>query len=65
VIRIQLSDREANRLEQAFLQATDRKFHDRLQIIRLAPRGRPHQDIAADRGITPRPVQWLTRSAAG
>jgi transposase len=60
VIRIQLSDREANRLEQAFLQATDRKFHDRLQIIRLAHRGRPHQDIAADLGITPRTVQrWL------
>jgi transposase len=62
VIRIQLSDREAGQLEQAFLQATDRKFHDRLQIIRLAHRGRPHQDIAADLGITPRTVQnWLNR----
>ena len=60
MIRIQLSDREANRLEQVFLQATDRKVRDRLQIIRLAHRGRPHQDIAADLGITPRTVQrWL------
>jgi transposase len=60
VIRIQLSVREANRLEQAFLQTTDRKFHDRLQIVRLAHRDRPHQDIAADLGITPRTVQrWL------
>ena len=60
MIRIQLSDREADRLEQAFLQATDRKFRDRLQIVRLAHRGRPHQDIAADLGITPRTVQrWL------
>ena len=60
MIRINLSDRDANRLEQAFLQATDRKFRDRLQIIRLAHRGRPHQDIAADLGITPRTVQrWL------
>jgi transposase len=60
VIRINLSDRDANRLEQAFLQATDRKFRDRLQIIRLAHRGRPHQDIAADLGTTPRTVQrWL------
>jgi transposase len=60
VIRIQLSDREAGHLKQAFLQATDRKSHDRLQIIRLAHRGRPHQDIAADLGITPRTVQsWL------
>jgi transposase len=60
VIRIHLSDREAGRLEQAFLQATDRKFHDRLQIVRLAHRGRKHQDIAADLGLTPRTVQrWL------
>jgi transposase len=60
VIRIHLSDREAGRLEQAFLQTPDRKFRDRLQIIRLAHRGRPHQDIAADLGITPRTVQrWL------
>jgi transposase len=60
VIRIQLPDAEAQRLEQAFRQATDRKLRDRLQIIRLAHRGRPHQDIAADLGITPRTVQrWL------
>jgi transposase len=60
VIRIQLSDRDADRLEQAFLQTTDRKRRDRPQIIRLAHRGRPHQDIAADLGITPRTVRnWL------
>lgn len=60
MIRIQLTDAEARRLEQAFLQATDRKLRDRLQIVRLAHRGRPHQDIAADLGTTPRTVQrWL------
>src|SRR3954454_6482274 len=60
VIRIRLTDAEARRLEQAFLQATDRKLRDRLQIVRLAHRGRKHQDIAADLGITPRTVQrWL------
>ena len=60
MIRIQLTDAEARRLEQAFLQTTDRKLRDRLQIVRLAHRGRPHQDIAADLGITPRSVQrWL------
>jgi transposase len=60
VIRIQLIDAEAERLEQAFLQATDRKLRDRLQIVRLAHRGRPHKDVAADLGITPRTVQrWL------
>lgn len=60
MIRINLTDVEARRLEQAFLQATDRKLRDRLQIVRLAHRGRPHRDIAADLGITPRTVQnWL------
>jgi transposase len=62
VIRIHLPEADAQALEQAFRQATDRKFRDRLQIVRLASRGRPHQDIAADLGITPRTVQrWLNR----
>src|SRR3954447_12580303 len=60
MIRIKLTDPDARRLEQAFLQASDRKLRDRLQIVRLAHRGRPHQEIAADLGITPRTVQaWL------
>lgn len=60
MIHIHLSDREADRLEQAFLQTTERKLHDRLRIVRLAHRGRPHQEIAADLGTTPRTVQrWL------
>ncbi len=57
MIRIHLSDREAGRLEQAFLQATDRKLRDRLQIVRLAHRGRKHPDIAADLGVTPAAVR--------
>jgi transposase len=60
VIRIRLTDAEAQHLERAFRQATDRKLLDRLQIVRLAHRGRKHNDIAADLGITPRTVQrWL------
>jgi transposase len=66
VIRIQLTDAEAESLERAFRQATDRKLLDRLQIIRLAHRGRKHQDIAADLGITPRTVQrWLNAYLEG
>ncbi len=66
MIRIQLTDAEARRLEQAFRQATDRKLLDRLQIVRLAHRGRKHQDIAADLGITPRTVQrWLNAYLEG
>jgi transposase len=62
VIRIRLPEAEVQELEQAFRQATDRELRDRLQIIRLAHRGRPHQDIAADLAITPRTVQrWLNR----
>src|SRR5262249_54517501 len=62
VIRIQVPEAQAQAVEQAFRQATVRKSRDRLQIIRLAHRGRPHQDIASDLGITPRTVQrWLNR----
>jgi transposase len=66
VIRIELTDADARRLEQAFLQASDRKLRDRTQIVRLAHRGRPHRDIAADLGITPRTVQrWLNAYLQG
>ena len=62
MIRIRLPEADAQDLEQAFRQATDRKLRDRLLIVRMAHRGRPHQDIAADLGITPRTVQrWLNR----
>jgi transposase len=60
MIRIRLSQSDQSSLERAFRDAADRKFYDRLQIIRLAHRNRPHQDIAHDLGITPRTVQrWL------
>jgi predicted ArsR family transcriptional regulator len=60
VIRICLLPDEADRLDQTFRSETDPKVRDRLLIVRLAHRGRPHQDIAADLAITPRTVQrWL------
>jgi transposase len=60
MIRLRLAEAEAQGLEQAFRQATDRQLRDRLQVVRLAHRGRPHQDIARDLAITPRTVQrWL------
>lgn len=62
MIRIQLPDPEARSLELEFRQATDRKLRDRLQIVLMAHRGRKHQEIAADLGITPRTVRrWLNR----
>lgn len=60
MIRIALPPAEQERLQQAFRSTDDRKLRDRLQIVLMAQRGRPHQDIAADLGIAPRTVQrWL------
>src|SRR5204863_9150467 len=60
LIRIQLSAPQLTSLESAFRTTADRKLRDRAQIVLLAHRGRPHQDIAADLGVTPRTVQrWL------
>jgi transposase len=47
-------------LQQLFRSTADRKLRDRIQIVLLAQRGRPHHDIAQDLAITPRTVQrWL------
>ncbi len=60
MIHVHLSQPDRARLEHAFRTTADRQLRDRLQIVRLADRGRPHQDIAADLGVTPRTVQrWL------
>ncbi len=60
MIRICLPPEDVQALDYAFRVETDPKVRDRILIIRLAQRGRPHQDIAADLAITPRTVQrWL------
>jgi transposase len=60
VIRIRLLQEESQRLDRAFRQETDPKYKDRIQIVRLASRDRPHKDIAADLAISTRSVQrWL------
>lgn len=60
MIRISLAPEEVERLDHAFRHETDPKVKDRLLIVRLAQRGRSHQDIAHDLAITPRTVQrWL------
>jgi len=51
MIRIHLSQAEANRLEELFRSTDDRKLRDRLQIVLMAHRGRAHKDIATDLGI--------------
>jgi transposase len=60
VIRIRLPQQESQRLDQTFRQETDPKYRDRIHIVRLASRDRPHQEIARDLAVTPRTVQrWL------
>src|SRR6478735_1360925 len=60
MIRIRLPQEESQRLDQAYRQETDPKFRDRIQIVRLAARDRPHQEIAEHLAVTPRTVQrWL------
>jgi transposase len=60
VIRIRLPQEESERLDHLFRREADPKFRDRIRIVRLAHRGRPHQDIARDLAVTPRTVQrWL------
>lgn len=51
MIRIQLPQAEADRLEGLFRSTEDRKLRDRLQIVLMAHRGRPRKDIATDLGI--------------
>jgi transposase len=51
MIRIQLPPAEAVRLEDLFRSTQGRKLRDRLQIVLMAHRGRPRQDIASDLGI--------------
>jgi transposase len=66
VIRIQLPPQEVSSLQHAFRTTTDRRLRDRLQIILLAQRGRPHRAIAEDLGIVPRTVQrWLNAYLEG
>jgi len=60
MIRIQLPTAEAERLDARFRSTHDRKLRDRLQIVRMAHRGRARQSIAADLGIHRKTVtRWL------
>ena len=60
MIRVQLPPAEAEHLEHVFRSTADRKLRDRAQIVLLAHKGRPHQDIAADLCLNRRSVQrWL------
>jgi transposase len=66
MIRIHLPPAEATRLETAFRSTDDRKFRDRLQIVRMAHAGRARHDIAADLGVNRKTVtRWLNAYCDG
>lgn len=66
MIRIQLPQAEADRLEELFRSTEDRKLRDRLQVVLMAHRGRPRKDIAADLGIHRIGVtRWLNAYCEG
>src|SRR3954465_10973081 len=66
LIRVQLPPAEAERLDAAFRSTDDRKLRDRLQIVLMAHRGRPRQDIVADLGVHRKTVtRWLNAYCAG
>jgi transposase len=66
MFRIHLPAADLERLDAAFRATTDRKLRDRLQIVRMASRGRPHQDIAADLGVHRKTVtRWLNAYCDG
>ena len=66
MIRIQLPPPEAERLDTLFRSTADPKLRQRLQIVLMAHRGRPRQDIAADLGVHRRTVtRWLSAYCDG
>ena len=66
MIRIELPQVEAERLQELFQATDNRKLRDRLQIVLMAHRGRSRQDIAQDLGIHRRSVtRWLNAYCEG
>ncbi len=60
LIRVQLPAAEAERLDALFRSTANRKLRDRVQIVRMAHRGRARQDIAADLGVHRKTVtRWI------
>ena len=60
MIRVDLPQADADRLEALFRSTDDLKLRDRLQVVLMAHRGRPRQDIAADLGVDRRTVtRWV------
>lgn len=66
MIRVELPRAEADRLDPLFRSADDPAFRVRLQIVLMAHRGRPRQDIATDLGVHRKTVtRWVNAYCDG
>ncbi|WP_072022231.1 helix-turn-helix domain-containing protein [Zavarzinella formosa] len=66
MIRIQLPDSKAKRLDALFRSTDDPKLRHRLQIVLMVHRGRPRQDIATDLGVHRKTVtRWINAYCEG
>jgi transposase len=66
MIGIQLPAPEAERLDTLFRSTANPKLRHRLQIVLMAHRGRPRQDIATDLGVHRKTVsRWLNAYCGG
>ena len=66
MIHIQLPPTTAERLDALFRSTDDPKLRHRLQIVLMAHRGRPRQDIAADLGVNRKTVtRWINAYCDG
>ena len=66
MIHVLLPPTTAERLKSLFRSTDDPKLRHRLQIVLMAHRGRPRQDIAADLGVNRKTVtRWLNAYCDG
>ena len=66
MIRIQSPEAEAERLDALFRTTDDAKLRHRLQIVLMAHRGRPRQDIASDLGVDRKTItRWINAYCDG
>lgn len=60
MIKITVSDQERSVVERTFKTTSDPRLRTRCQAVLMATRGRRHQQIAADVGVSVRTLQrWL------
>ncbi len=57
MIRVNLNESQVRELERVFRETDDLRLRERAQIVLMAHRGRPREQIVADVGVNRRTVQ--------